>query len=478
MNPVKKLLVIVSIFSFIYFIATGFDIFPFLRGPGDWQWSYLFVNTFPKIFPSLIIISIILYFFRFLDKKNEQKIKKYEKIFLPMAVLLAFLFQLSVVYFSRGGIFVLLARTITPEANGYFTASLGIHSLFDFLANYNNLVSHFPMHAHGHPPGAIILSYIINNFFILSQPINSFVNTLSPSTKPILDIWLNLLPNQKIGALFLSFLVPLFSSLIIIPLYYAFKLYENTRIALRGIFLYIFIPSVTLFTPIPDVFFSAFPIIGFFFLILAQKKNNLWYLFLCGLILSIGIFFSLSILPFILMFLIVIFILNLKTKKRFIALINKVGYFFTGIFLPFVLLYFLYGFNFIAVSNTVLSITLETISHRSYLVWVFYNFYGFLIFAGIPTFIFFIYAIKNNFNKIKDNYLFISFIITLLILDISGNVKGETERLWISFIPFLILIVISFLNREYNFKTRDYLIIYLIQAIQILVMQEFLVLLW
>jgi hypothetical protein len=80
-------------------------------------------------------------------------------------------------------------------------------------------------------------------------------------------------------------------------------------------------------------------------------------------------------------------------------------------------------------------------------------------------------------RKIKDTCLFLSFILTLLLLDFFGD-RGETSRIFIPLYPFLLLLVTSFLNKDFKFQTKDFLIIYSIQAIQILVMQEFWVTLW
>lgn len=475
MNSPKKLLTIIAVVSFLFFLSIGLDIFPFLRGPGDWRLTYLFVNTVPKIFPSLILIFVILYLFNHLDKLKDNRIGKCERFFLPLLIILGFLFQVSVLYFSRAGISVLLSRIIQPEANGYFTASLSIQSLPDFLRNYNNLLSFFSIHSSQHPPGGIIIFYILNSFFDLFSFINNVVDKLSISTKPIAEIWSNLLPNQKTTAIVSGFLIPLFSNFILIPLYYLLKIYKDIRIALRGVFLYLFIPSVVLFIPLPDVFFPIFSIMSFLFLTLALRKNNFIYLFLSGFFLFLGIFFSLSFLSVILMFSIYIFLQNMKNLRQSIINILKL---LIWIALFYFLLYLFFDFNIINIFYTINGKLMDTIGHRSYFVWIFYNMFEFLLFAGIPILTSLIYIIRNNYLRIKDNFLFLSLIITLLFLNFSGKVRGESSRLFIPFLPFIVLLIVVFLTKEYHFKTKHFLIIYLLQAIQILIMQEFWVILW
>lgn len=475
MNSPKKLLTIILITCFVLFLFVGFDVFPLLRGPGDWRLPYLYINTVSRAFPSLILILIVVYIFSRIDRFRDNEIGKREKFFLPLLVILGFLFQISILYFSRAGISVLLSRIIQPEANGYFTASLDIKNLSDFLKDYNSLLSTFSIHSSQHPPGATIMFYALGNFFNLFPFFNNFVDKLSISTKPIVEIWLSLLPNQKTAAIASSLLIPLFSSLVLIPLYYLFKVYRDTRIALRGVFLYLFIPSLVLFIPLPDVYFPLFSIMSFLFLTLALRKKKRFYLFLSGVILSLGIFFSLSFLSFILMFLIYIFLQNIKNIR--VAIVNSFA-FLIWIALFYFLAYLFFGYNFIDVFYTIHRKLMNTIDHRSYFVWIFFNFIEFLLFAGIPIFTSLIYAIKKNYLILKNNALFLSLIITLLFLNFSGRVRGESSRLFIPFLPFLILLVATFLTKEYHFKTKHFLIIYLLQAIQILIMQEFWVILW
>ena len=481
----KRLILVISFFSLLFFLAIGFDI-PYLRGPApdpiEWQWPYLFINTLHKIFPSLILIFIILFLFNIFDKLKEEEIGKYERFFLPLIVLLGFLFQLSVIHFSRAGLFVLLERTINPGANGYFTASLNIQNISTFLREYNQIVPSFVMHAHGHPPGAILLYYFVNSFCLLFPSLNNFVNSLVASTKPINNIWITLLPFTKSGAIFASLLIPFISSLISIPLYYLAKKYHDSKTGLRSILLYTFTPSIILFTPLPDVYFTIFPILTFLSLLAFYDRKNISYLFLAGVFLALGIFFSLSILTFVLMSFLIILIKFEKIQKKFKEIVYQLIYFFSGIITPFILLYLFFKFNIIEVANTTLSLTQITIAHRSYFIWLFYNPYDLLVFSGIPIFILFIYILKEffnklSFNKLRKNYLLSSFLITFLILNFSGNVRGETARLLIPFIPFLILISFSYL-KKINLTTRDFLFILFFQAIQVLIMQEFWVPLW
>jgi hypothetical protein len=75
----------------------------------------------------------------------------------------------------------------------------------------------------------------------------------------------------------------------------------------------------------------------------------------------------------------------------------------------------------------------------------------------------------------------------LLILNFSGSVRGETGRIFSIFMPFMVLIAAGFTTNNLKFTphhngagftTRQFGVFLALQALQILVMQEFWVMLW
>jgi hypothetical protein len=66
----------------------------------------------------------------------------------------------------------------------------------------------------------------------------------------------------------------------------------------------------------------------------------------------------------------------------------------------------------------------------------------------------------------------------ILIVNFSGSVRGETGRLWTPYIPFMVLIVSGFLTNKLKLSTKLFAVILVLQIVQILVMQEFWVMLW
>jgi len=195
----------------------------------------------------------------------------------------------------------------------------------------------------------------------------------------------------------------------------------------------------------------------------------------------LGLFFTFSITPYFLIYLITLIIL-LYQKQKLINLSGRVFKYYTALLLGLssflILCLFFLRINLM---ETVFSIKLV---YRSYFPWVFYNLYDFFIFTGIPVFILFVYLVKDFINKflnykaIKQNFLFLAFIITLITVDVLGVVRGETGRIYLFFVPILVLLVAHFLTDKIKFNTKFFMIFMLIQLMQVLVMQEFWVMLW
>lgn len=463
----KKLLFITSFLTLFFTFALAFDLSPFLRGPApyppQWRWDYNFVNTFPRIWLPLLVAFTISWLFAQVIKEKDPE--KREKIILFQFVAYSFLLQLSVLFFQRSGIGVLLHRIIDPGLNGYFSTGIGISNVQDFLKNYNRNVLSFYQHAQGHPPGAVLIFYFLKQFFSHISLSIPFIPKGDVGT-----LWKSLSNSEQLTALFSAFFIPFLSSLTIIPLYKLTKLLYGIKPAFISILLYIGVPSIILFTPLNDVFLPLFTVWSLYFLVKGVSESSKLNLFFSGFIFSIGLLFSITFLPLLLVFALY-FLLKKKTKMALGMELN----FGVGLLLIPALLYMFFSLNFIELV-TVLKSGLPEL--RSYKVWLFYNVYDFFVFCSIPLLVLFFSNInkqvtffrKKLFKKI--DVLFISFIFMLFILDLSGSVRGETGRIWLPFVPLVIIPAAHFLT-EQKFSNKQILVIFFLQIVQLLVMAEF-----
>ena len=155
------------------------------------------------------------------------------------------LFQLSITYFSRSGIGVPIHRVVDPGLNGYFTASLAVKNQPDYLRKYNSFVLNLPMHAKGHPPGAILLTHY---FTQVVSPLAKLplLTKLQPHQTDVLSIWNTLSAAEKTSAILVSLFIAFLSSLSLIPLYYLTRFLYDKKTAVTAVFLFIFTPALTI----------------------------------------------------------------------------------------------------------------------------------------------------------------------------------------------------------------------------------------
>lgn len=483
----KKLFIIIAAITFLFCLLISFDVLPFLRGPApyppEWQWPYFFVNTFSKIFLPITMVLLFIGLFLWEEKKQFFS-KKHPYTLLILLILLAFFLQLSVLYFSRSGVSVLIHRIINPELNGYFTASLSIQSVPDFLAKYNDIMLDFVYHAKAHPPGAILLFHWIKLLLAPFPFVIQFVNQLQPNHADVLKTWSELLPIDKATAVFSAFFIPLLSTMSLIPLFFSAKLLYGVRVAVRSAFLFFFIPTLLFFIPINDAFLHLFAITSFAFLIKGLKNDSFFAYLLSGISLFLGVFFNLSLLPLlVLFFLFALFFLFRQKKKTFTPYLRGGTFFSIGFFGPALLLNGIFHFNFFQVIQTIMKYVPD-VHTRSYSLWLYFNIHDFLVFCGIPiTVILFLLTkqtivalLKKQWKKI--DFVFLALFLMIFILNVSGSIRGETGRIWSPYIPFVTLAVAMFLTEKLKFSSKFFAGFLLLQALQILVMQEFWVMLW
>lgn len=481
-------LVTVIIFSTLIFcLAIAFDISPYLRGPSyyppEWRWEYLFVNTLDRIYLPILFIGASVWLFVFAEKKKLLE-RKPLWLFLLTAVLLLFCLQFSILYFSRSGIGVLIHRIINPEINGYFTAALTVGSVPEFLRNYNWVMLEFVYHAKAHPPGAILLFYYIHQLVALFPALGDWASQQIPNRDDVRVVWNTLSSSAKATVFVSAVIIPLLSSLSVIPLYYTAKMLYGVKAAVRSVFLFLVIPSIMFFIPINDAFLHIFTITAFCLFVYGLQKNALWALFSAGVIMCIGILFNLSILPPLMLFFIFYLLHEREQIQHAPGDVFVKGLFFAiGLFLPFIALFVYFDLNFIQVTQTIMHYVPD-IHTRSYTIWIFYNLYDFFVFTGIPVALSYFAAVKTGVKSFIEKKwqtvdpLLVAFTLMLLIVNFSGSIRAETGRIWIPYIPFVVLIVSGFLTKSSKIATKAFVIILLLQALQILVMQEFWVMLW
>lgn len=371
--------------------------------------------------------------------------------------------------------------------SGYFTASIGIVDIDSFIRNYNQNLDNYPMYARFHPPGGILFFYFLELILRPFSYLFSNITSTIPSHPDVAIIWKNLSEYQRFSALASGFIISFIASLSIIPIYLASRILHDEKTAIRSAVLFLFVPSVLLFTPLIDIFMPLFTSLALYFFVKGKTSESLSSFFLCGLILFVGVFFTLTFLPILLFFFLALLFDLIQKKER--KIIPSIKY-FIGIVLGFILcpfVLFFAGLNTLEMTQKIMIFHEAAQSGRGYTTWLFYNIYDFFLFAGIPIALVFAYMIYEQTKKFVKNkktllfnmdYLFASFVITLLLVNLTGTVRAETARIWLPFIPILIIVIANFITFKLKFTNRQFSLLLLLQAVQVLIFQSVLVTVW
>ena len=114
---------------------------------------------------------------------------------------------------------------------------------------------------------------------------------------------------------------------------------------------------------------------------------------------------------------------------------------------------------------------------RKYWIWVWLNFVEFAVFMGLPLTVLVVTAVPGVIRTLRTissralpAYLGGAALLTIMLLDLSGGVKGETGRLWLFFIPWLAAAVGPQLMDEAGTRWRLFATTLGITALQLLMM--------
>jgi hypothetical protein len=357
----------------------------------------------------------------------------------------------------------IIAAMWSDVATEYFGAAYQINDARQFGREYatkwQKPVSPFQAHVATHPPGAVLWFYgarriyeavppIQNGFTSLAQSlthqtttemqqITSLLRTTSsrgmgaPDPPP--------LPTSALGgALWAAFLLGL-TLVLTIPAIYGLAALggEGDKAEIRGLFavgLWILAPAVNLFAFTLDAPISAGTAWTLFFAARAiqsgtennktgkNKAARLWMI-AAGVTFALTSFISIGALTVGLMVAIALFLF--QRQQLLPRLFELAGAFL----LTWVILAVVFAFNPIEVVLNAMSVhRFATLERRTWAPWTLMNLVMWVPFAGYPLVA---SLLHRNKPLTAGAQIGLAALATLLLLTLSGNVRGEVERLWL-----------------------------------------------
>ncbi len=472
-----------TILGYLLFFAT--DAIPYLRGPSvtQWRWLHDFEFVVERLWPAGLAGTLAVGFLVIVDRLSPERLNRRQEVGLLAAlVLLALLVQAAVLFVEREDVPALLFdRIVSPTANGYFTVAASVGDVGQMLRTYPTQMKAFPyQHPSTHPPG-LVLAYlavlrVMGRLPALAEPLGMWARTFRCA-----DMGLMALSNVQLAAAsLLALLKPALSTLTLLPLYSAGRRLYGVKGALRSCLFYTLVPAVSLFATAPDQLYPLFTCLTVYWLMLAVEDQRWSYALLAGLALSVATFMSavnvmLLALPAIYFGLRLTFGSDRGHFSRRHLFLSTAA-FFVGLASVWVAYQIVFGVSPFEIldaathdlkipplpTNPTLADYLGRIAARlrevnggrSYLTWVIYNLYDYFAFLGLPLLALLGPAVPGAIQKLRPRQLTayetlpLAFVLALLVLDLSGIIRGEVGRIWLFLMPCGVLAAVGALSEE------------------------------
>jgi len=457
--------------------AVGLDLTPFLRGPGEWppewRWPYRVSPVIP-VYLFLLVAVLCLVGFWWYRTRNLESLKLRHLVAL---VLLSISFILSVhLSNSRNHHTAILFNSLHAHSGQYFHPAGKIIDLSSFLHDYRQDMGTLSTKLETHPPGNVVFYWTFHRLVQwFPEPLQEL---WGDGLRILLTAWY---PTQMPNAYLLAStmaggMVVILTALTLFPLYFLGRLLLGHQRARQTLLLYFFMPILTMLVPTIDQVYIFLVVTALWLLYSGLVKDSYVHLFLSGLFLSLGIFMSFSLLPITLVTFLTWGLWAWRSARQLSdgKSAGRSALQLLSLFAGASIVWIFSGTNPLPILLQSLSAHQEVPVLRNYFAWLFYNPYDLLLFLGTPAAIMVfvsgyrvIRRLLSRGSPLSPAYIFfITVILSLLLLFISGIWRGETARALAYFYPLLILI--SQVEAP-SWSTSDFLIICAATVIQNLV---------
>ncbi len=483
-NPISRTLWLL-IPSLLLLAVLIFDLLPVLRGNDEWRWPLRGPESLARLLLPIITLGLyVLLGARWLRGFDREAVsRRYERWFLSFVTLATPLLQFSLAFaVSRTPLLEFFGPTVSAHNSGYFTTAVSTPDLNLLLANFPASMLSLPIHVQSHPPGAVIAQWLSWQAFqalpALADAVAMPLRTLQCHNPGLMA-----LDNAQIASASLGMLLPLLGGLAVWPLYAFARRILNVRVAAVTVLLFPVLPLFALWMSQWD---QVYPLLLFLSLYLAHtglEKKSYWRIFAAGIPLSLASFFSVG--NFVLMAIVALYgaawfwLQRASLRSTIAQSLRQAVVFAAGCVSVWLLYGLLYRVNPLSVISTGSRLAYEsTTGNRTYGVWLLGNPIDFGVFLGFPIALLLIYNLVRR-TPFSRSLLPIAAATagTLVLLWLSGIVRGEVGRLWMYLGPLLVLIAVgwtegddSLLIAPQSSRITFYVLLVALLAAQLLIM--------
>jgi hypothetical protein len=340
-----------------------------------------------------------------------------------------FCLQLFSVLADPRGAERILQIVSSSDATSYFTDALNIHNLREWISNFHqaSLIGH----SKSHPAGPILFYWVFAALF-----------------------------GKDAGAFLGGIAVGFLASFGVVVMYQFAGLWtQDRRVRLMASAFYALIPSFTVFFPEFDQIYPIFSMLIILSFVRALNTTSRWYAYALGMgaTVFLATFFAYNLLTIGVFptYYGIYWLWRERASRRAVVNILRVAaVVLTATISLYLMLWVATGYNAIAALGHALSFMTgaNEMLGRPYKISVFTDLYDFVLGAGIiavPILAFHLHKVRDHFQVDREQTaLTLIGLATVLTVDLSGLLRGETARIWMFLQPMLVIPVALELARS------------------------------
>lgn len=470
-----------TLISLIWAFVLALDLVPSLRGDYGWRWPYAFPPQHPE---RLLWLALVLSLYCLGAWWLYRKPHAYGVVI--WAVVGSIFVTLCTLYVTTADLrYELYARTASGLTTGGHNAAAQIDDaggMFAVLRDWPEFARSFGMGSHvsTSPPGLPLIYYAADR---LLEQVPALADALGRPLRAEQCHNLSLMAysNAELASAWLGILSPLWVGLTALPLYWLGRSAADEQTARRAVLWWPLVPAAAMFTPLPSTVYPLLAVSALAMLSHGLEYRQMMWMAASGVTVSAMTFINLSLLPIIFLaglLLTLYWVFNRREARFDGQQLVIFGFLFVlGLSSVWLLFSIIAGMTPWALFSSAMSghLSLE----RPYLPWLILTLNDVFIFTGWPVVLL---AGLGAWQAIRSLTLrtswpivaglAITLLATLLAVDISGMVQGESGRILLYLSP-LFLLVASMPLRADEKGSQSVVIITAAQAAMLLVMVGF-----
>ncbi|NDJ86253.1 MAG: hypothetical protein GYB66_10235 [Chloroflexi bacterium] len=447
----------VLILTAVFLVLLALNIVPELRGGWGWRWPY----AKPSDLQPVAFLAGVVAAYLGGVVALRWRIPRNVPLSLAWTVIGGFCLAMAVQHVRDNPFFMLFSHTVSPVQTGASTVAvqyMGVDGAGETLRQWPDVMREADekniIHFTTSPPGQPLLHHwaaeLIGPLDTVSKPASRALRDYQCTTLAVMQY-----TRGEITSAGLGMLMPLWSAMAAVPIFFAAQLLTDRRaVALRVAQWWPLVPSLLLFAPTWSTFYPLVVATALACMMAGLKYRRRTLYVLAGGVMSLGTFLNFAVLP-------IVALLGLYTLGYWFSAVRhdhedqrgKYGWVWpVGVGLWFLVglssVWVVFGIYAGHTPYDILRVSFD--QHldieRNYFIWLFLHLYDLLMFAGWPLVALSGWGLWQALQHVRQrapltgvDLLVISLVVTLIVLDITGLTRGESARIWLFFVPFLLL---------------------------------------